>query len=196
MKKSGVTLFLILIVSQFHSVVEAQVRLSRNDFQLAFGPSLYLNEEDTGWGFGVSTAMALDELASPRNYVGLEISYIQNDFKTGSIDRDETNILFLVDYRWYTPDLVSGRVQPYLSFGAGNMVIDFEETDLGTLNVTSDTDAINPTIAFEGGVDFAFSRMFAMSLSYRPIWVFDIERVTTDSIMVLHGFHIGGVFSW
>lgn len=195
MKKAGILFLFSLLATQFLSVADAQVRLSRNDFQLAFGPSLYLNEEDTGWGFGISTAMALDELASPRNFVGLEISYMNNDFETGSINRDETDLLFLVDYRWYTPDLVSGRVQPYLSFGAGNMVVDFDETDLGTGVVTSDTDPINPTLAFEGGVDFAFSRMFAMNLSYRPIWVFDIDRVTTDN-MVLHGFHIGGIFSW
>ncbi len=195
MKKAGILFLFSLLATQFLSVADAQVRLSRNDFQLAFGPSLYLNEEDTGWGFGISTAMALDELASPRNFVGLEISYMNNDFETGSINRDETDLLFLVDYRWYTPDLVSGRVQPYLSFGAGNMVVDFDETDLGTRVVTSDTDSINPTLAFEGGVDFAFSRMFAMNLSYRPIWVFDIDRVTTDN-MVLHGFHIGGIFSW
>lgn len=195
MKKAGILFLFSLLATQFLSVADAQVRLSRNDFQLAFGPSLYLNEEDTGWGFGISTAMALDELASPRNFVGLEISYMNNDFETGSINRDETDLLFLVDYRWYTPDLVSGRVQPYLSFGAGNMVVDFDETDLGTGVVTSDTDPINPTLAFEGGVDFAFSRMFAMNLSYRPIWVFDIDRVTTDN-MVLHGFHIGGILSW
>jgi hypothetical protein len=195
MKNTGFPILLILLVSQFVSISDAQVKLSRNDFQLAFGPSLYLNEEDTGWGFGVSAAMALDELASPRNFVGLEISYLQNDFKTGSINRDETDLLFLVDYRWYTPDLVSGRVQPYLSFGGGNMVVDFDETNLVTGVVTSDTDPINPTLAFEAGVDFAFTRVFAMNLSYRPIWVFDIDRVTTDN-MVLHGFHLGGIFSW
>ena len=75
------------------------------------------------------------------------------------------------------------------------MVVDFDETNLVTGVVTSETDPINPTLAFEAGVDFAFSRVFAMNLSYRPIWVFDIDRVTTDN-MVLHGFHLGGIFSW
>ncbi len=180
------------------SSLEAQLKISRNDVQLALGPSLYIGDEDPGWGFGLSTSFALDSATNPRHYVGLEFSYLQNDYDHSGIDHEETDLLFLLNYKWYTPVLVKGHVQPYLSFGAGNYHVNYEETMGGTV-LADGKDSISPSFVFEAGTDFAFSKWFAMRLSYRPIFIFDVDNFRGTAVnenLVLHGFHLGGNFSW
>jgi opacity protein-like surface antigen len=181
---------LLLLSSTGH----AQMLLHRSPYQLELGPALYVTSEDTGWGAGIAGSFALGDSTNPRHYVGLSFDYIADDYEYGGgIEHEDNYLMFLFRYKWYTPELAGGRIQPYLGFGAGNTIVSFEESP------THGKDKINLTCSLDAGADFALSSWFALNLRYSAIGIFDIDRFQSGLITendLLNGFRLGGRFSW
>lgn len=179
-------------------VSHAQMLLHRTPYQLEFGPALYLTSEDAGWGAGVAGSFGLGEEANPRHYVGLSFDYITDDYRYATFyQHDEDYLMFLFRYKWYTPDIASGRIQPYLGFGAGNTILNYKEAPKRPHSDGKEN--INPTFCLDAGGDLAFSSWFALNLRYSAIGVFDIKRFRGTTVTendILHGFRLGARISW
>jgi opacity protein-like surface antigen len=146
-----------------------------------------------------SRFFGLGEEANPSHYVGLSFDYITDDCRYATIyQHDEDYLMFLFRYKWYTPDIASGRIQPYLGFGAGNTIVNYKERP-ETPPFSDGKDNINPTFCLDAGGDLAFSSWFALNLRYSAIGVFDIKRFRGTTVTendILHGFRLGARISW
>lgn len=199
MKAHTKLLSLLLPLLLAEGAAHAQMLLHRSPYQVELGPSLYIMSEDAGWGFGASASFALGDSANPRHYVGLSVDYLADDYKSdNTFHHHEDNLMFLFRYKWYTPELASGRLQPYLGFGAGTTVVNYEE-EPARPPFSEGKDNINPTFSFDAGADLALTSWLALNLRYSAIGVFDIDRfegsVVTENDFI-HGFRFGTRLSW
>ena len=199
MKAQNKLLSLLLPLMLANVGTHAQMILHRSPYQVEFGPALYIMSEDAGWGVGGAASFALGDSANPRHFVGFSFDYIADDYRYADIYQHyEDNLMFLFRYKWYTPDLASGRLQPYLGFGAGNTVVNYEERP-ATPSFSDGKDSINPTFTFDAGADLALTSWFALNLRYSAIGVFDIDRFEGNLVTendFLHGFRFGTRISW
>jgi opacity protein-like surface antigen len=171
--------------------------------KLNFTPSVYFEDGDDLWGGSIGLSLPLARTGQSVHYLGLEVTYLEidEDLRT-NIDYKQEEWLLLLNYQWFTPSLANGHIQPYLSAGVGNLIVDINSSlKSPPVVLLKDRDSFNPALSLMLGTEILFNEHFGLTFGYRFLSAFDIRmrdqlyNVTRDNFYQ-HGVRVGTVISF